>query len=149
MRTSPSLHRIPQILVGLSLTCGAGTALRAQLPGVFTDVRPIGATVTSEEAEGRPTVSADGRTLLFWSLRSGGPGDADIWMATRPNTETSFSAPTSLGLNTAENDWGPHLSADGCTLYFGSTREGGLGGIDIYVATLRRSREEVHSCSPG
>jgi Tol biopolymer transport system component len=37
-------------------------------------------------------------------------------------------------LNSAQNDGCPILSPDGLDLYFASTRPGGLGGIDIWVA---------------
>lgn len=37
-------------------------------------------------------------------------------------------------LNTSVADWGPQISPDGLTLYFGSARDGGAGRVDIYEA---------------
>jgi Tol biopolymer transport system component len=42
---------------------------------------------------------------------------------------------TSSELNTASTDGCPHESVNGRTLYFASNRPGGLGGLDIMVAT--------------
>jgi Tol biopolymer transport system component len=49
---------------------------------------------------------------------------------------SAWSAPVNLGapVNTAANETGPALSKDGLSLYFTSTRAGGSGGQDIWVA---------------
>lgn len=39
--------------------------------------------VNSTAQEAQPTISGDGRTLVFMSQRSGGSGGADLWMSTR------------------------------------------------------------------
>ena len=39
------------------------------------------------------------------------------------------------GVNTPSNEWGPSISSDGLTLYFGSQRPGGPGDFDMYVGT--------------
>ena len=51
-----------------------------------------------------------------------------------------FSTPANLGasINTPDDDGGPALSCDGMTLYFYSTRPGGFGGRDLYVAHRHR-----------
>jgi hypothetical protein len=36
--------------------------------------------------------------------------------------------------NSAADDWPVFLTADGCLLYLASSRPGGLGGMDIWVA---------------
>jgi hypothetical protein len=47
-----------------------------------------------------------------------------------------WSAPVNLGpaINTAANEQHPAISKDGLSLYFGSDRPGGLGGLDIWVS---------------
>ena len=53
-------------------------------------------------------------------------------------TFSAWSTPVNLsGLNSPDSDLSPFLSADGLSLYFGTTRPGGLGGEDLWVA--RRS----------
>ncbi|MHC4165781.1 MAG: SgcJ/EcaC family oxidoreductase [Planctomycetota bacterium] len=49
----------------------------------------------------------------------------------------TFSEPTNLGpiINSSAGDSSPSISADGLELYFGSSRPGGSGGGDLWVAT--------------
>jgi hypothetical protein len=48
---------------------------------------------------------------------------------------TSWSAPVNVtSINSADNDLSPHLSPNGLSLFFASTRPGGLGGEDLWVA---------------
>jgi hypothetical protein len=62
----------------------------------------------------------------------------DLWMITRPTLLSSnWSAPVNLGtnVNSPYQEGAPVLSPDGLSLYFDSTRPGGSGGYDIWVAT--------------
>jgi len=49
----------------------------------------------------------------------------------------TFGTPTNLGptVNSSSRDLKPSVSADGLSLFFTSTRSGGLGGMDIWAAT--------------
>lgn len=49
---------------------------------------------------------------------------------------SDWAAPVNLGsvVNSTFNDLGPAISKDGLSLYFGSDRPGGFGGIDIWVS---------------
>ena len=49
----------------------------------------------------------------------------------------TFGTPTNLGptVNSPSRDLKPSVSADGLSLFFTSTRPGGLGGMDIWVTT--------------
>ncbi|MCX5643588.1 MAG: LamG domain-containing protein [Phycisphaerae bacterium] len=49
----------------------------------------------------------------------------------------TFGQPVNLGpnINSSSIDAGTSISADGCALYFSSTRPGGRGGWDLWVAT--------------
>ena len=51
-------------------------------------------------------------------------------------TASDWSAPVNLGapINSPGADQSPALSTDGLTLYFGSDRPGGQGGVDLWVA---------------
>ena len=99
----------------------------------------LGPTVNSPQNDKGPCLSHDGLTLLFSSNRLGGKGWDDLWMATRSNTKESFGRPVNLGpkFNTAGNENGPLLTADGQTLFFvADQRSGGEGSFDIYQASI-------------
>ncbi len=87
--------------------------------------------------ESQPSVSADGRWLLFASNRQGGQGGSDLWRCHRlPNGD--WSRPENLGsrVNTTGNEKFPFLHADGHTLYFVSDGWQGFGGYDVYFIDL-------------
>lgn len=50
---------------------------------------------------------------------------------------SDWSAPVNLGpvVNSAEEDFAAHISKNGLSLYFASTRAGGSGGEDLWVAS--------------
>jgi hypothetical protein len=84
-----------------------------------------------------PVLSAD-ETTLYWS---NGMGD-DILVSTRADRGGTFGTGAPLdGVNSADDDWPVFLTEDGCTLYLASSRPGGLGGMDIWVA--RRGSQAV------
>ena len=60
----------------------------------------------------------------------------------RARADFALGPPTNLGpnINTSFIEARPTVSADGCTMYFMSSRPGGYGTYDIYVAT-RQSRD--------
>lgn len=99
---------------------------------------------TPDFNDGRMTVRADGRQIIFFSDRPGGLGVTDLWSSTRRSVHDAWSPPVDLGapLNSPDQDLLPFLSHDGRTLFFTSTRTGGLGGFDIWMATRMRIDDE-------
>ena len=98
----------------------------------------LSAPVNSAWDDGSPRISPDGLSLYFESFRAGGAGGGDIWVATRPTPTDPFGAPVNLGpaVNSAWEEFGPSITADGLTLLFGAIdRPGGLGGGDIWIST--------------
>jgi Tol biopolymer transport system component len=86
--------------------------------------------------EGTPFISVDGRSLLFFSTRSGPGtlGDRDIWIATREGATGNFGAPSVVpGINSPELDHLPWLSADGLELLFVSDRPSPNAFSNIWV----------------
>jgi tetratricopeptide (TPR) repeat protein len=85
-----------------------------------------------------PDISADGLKLLFCSWRSGGQGSADIWITTRATTDSPWTEPENLGatVNSSKREHEPCLSPDGSTLYFMSSRRGGLGNWDLWQVPI-------------
>ena len=66
-----------------------------------------------------PVATPDELTIYFSSSRSPTVGASDIWVATRANVVTGFSAPVSVAaLNTAASETPGWVSADNCVMYF-------------------------------
>lgn len=84
---------------------------------------------------GHPTISNDGRFIVFASNVGGGYGGMDLYAA--PLNRGKVGKPVNLGpaINSPEDDMFPHLRADN-TLYFSSDRPEGMGGLDIYKASV-------------
>ncbi len=59
------------------------------------------------------------------------------------NADFTFSTPTNLGPTVNSSAWegDPHISADGLSLHFASTRPGGSGGGDVWVTTRASSSD--------
>jgi hypothetical protein len=91
-------------------------------------------------AEGCPIETADGRSLLFASNRSGGAGGNDIWVADREAVGSPWQAPRNIGdpINSSAADFCP--TPVGRSLFFVSERlDNGTttppcGGGDIYLS---------------
>ncbi|HTH57752.1 MAG TPA: hypothetical protein VL728_17015 [Cyclobacteriaceae bacterium] len=82
-----------------------------------------------------PSMSDDGITLYFSSDMPGGKGGKDIYRCYLKNG--AWSTPENLGetINTAFDEVAPHFH-NNRTLYFSSSGHPGLGGLDIFKATL-------------
>jgi Tol biopolymer transport system component len=105
--------------------------------------------VDSGSGEGSPLLSVDELTLYFYSNRPGGAGGRDLWQATRSDTRASFTDATPLiALASAGVEHLPWLSADELTLLFVSTRAGGMGQSDIWVATRPALDAELGGVRP-
>ena len=101
----------------------------------WTSPQNLGDIVNSGLWDAQPTLSADGKTLVFTSRRSGGKGQADLWSSTkRPNG--TWTLPENLGdsINTELEEFGPFLHPDGKTMYFSSNGHPGMGGKDIFYS---------------
>lgn len=92
--------------------------------------------INSGSADGDPSVTPDERILLFYSGRTAGLGGGNIWYATRADAMTAFGTQRIVpDVNSDFNDGDPHLSSDGCRIYFG--RDGGIAGWELYMATAQ------------
>ncbi|MCC9136025.1 OmpA family protein [Pontibacter silvestris] len=94
----------------------------------------ISEAINSAANEGAATISGDGKTLVFTSCnRADTQGDCDLYISFRTGNE--WSVPKNMGVTVNSTAWEsqPSLSADGRTLYFTSTRAGGVGKEDIWV----------------
>ena len=82
-----------------------------------------------------PFVSPDGQWLYFASDIPGGQGGTDIW---RINLKDKHGTLENLGpqINTKGNERFPNVRTDSL-LYFSSDGHPGMGGFDIFLATLQ------------
>lgn len=99
--------------------------------------RNFGAPVNTSHWESQPTIAPDGKTIYFASNRGGGFGNIDIWK-TEMVSEGVFTEPVNIGdiINTKNDDTAPFIHPDGTTIYFASNGHPGMGGRDIYYASL-------------
>ncbi len=98
----------------------------------------LGPIVNSSAQELHPWISADDLSLYFVSIRSGGYGSGDIWVATRETIDAPWGEPVNLGptINTANYEADMCISSDGLNFYFAAQNwSGSYGGWDIWLAT--------------
>jgi peptidoglycan-associated lipoprotein len=88
-----------------------------------------------------PAPSPEGDFLYFVSDMPGGFGGKDIWRV--PREGAGWGPPENLGetINTPADEMFPSFREDG-RLYFSSDGRVGLGGLDIYEATLLPKEKE-------
>lgn len=88
-----------------------------------------------EYSVGHPAITSNGKTLYFASDMPGGLGGTDIYKSEWNGTD--WGKPVNLGndVNTEGNEMFPFIYRDQ-DLYFASNGHGGLGGLDVFVASL-------------
>lgn len=95
---------------------------------------PEVAPFSGKYSDNSPFITVDGKQFFFTSKRpvdGKSKEDSDIWMMEKNGD--SWGPPVHLGnlVNSGESEYAPSVTIDG-TLYFGSTRKGGIGWGDIY-----------------
>ena len=104
---------------------------------IWTEPISISEKINTKENEGTATISADGRTLVFTSCGGKkGFGSCDLFISYKQGDNWTSPQNLGQGINSAEWESQPSLSADGRTLYFVSDRKESLGKRDIWVSKL-------------
>jgi OOP family OmpA-OmpF porin len=106
--------------------------------GQWSKPKNMGPIVNSNSWDSQPSLSADGRTLYFSSLRKASSlGQEDIYV-TRLQENGTWSGAVNVGapINTPGKDMAPFIHASGTTLYFTSDGHVGMGGLDLYEAKI-------------
>lgn len=87
--------------------------------------------------DGDPTLTPDEKVILFYSTRDVtgvSKGGNDVWYATRASIDSTFDFVGIVpDINTDKNEGDPHISADGCHVYFG--RKEAATDWDLYETT--------------
>ncbi|NQY67145.1 MAG: OmpA family protein [Flavobacteriales bacterium] len=111
----------------------------------WSDPVALGKEVNADRWQSQPTISGDGKTLYFASIRKEGMGGIDIYKSERDSVG-KWQKAVNLGtpINTAGNDKTPFMHPDSETLYFSSSDRfasdkwydghQGLGGYDLFFS---------------
>ena len=103
--------------------------------GAWSEAKNFGPPINTSDNEGAACFSQDGRLVYFTGCnRPDGLGECDIYVARNDGKTWSQPQNLGLGINSSNYETQPWLSHDGKTLYFVSTRKGGLGGTDIWYS---------------
>lgn len=101
--------------------------------GKYTNARKLDQNVNtlngSEEIAG---VSADGKHLLFYYNNEESLGD--LFIADYENDEVKNITKLPKVINSKDHEIAASITKFGDVIYFASNREGGYGGVDIYVS---------------
>lgn len=117
---------------------GGETFTRSEMTGRgFNFGTPMPRPFNANFNEGSPTITADNRLLIFTSCEPTDDGlqNCDLYYSVRNGDSWSQIQPIGDAINSPDSwESQPSVSPNGDKLYFASNREGGLGGIDIYVS---------------
>lgn len=98
--------------------------------------------INTEENEGAPSISQDGKTLYFTACnRPNTAGDCNIYRSQLKNGSWTLPKMLPPPLNTPYKETQPSIAYDGRTLFFSSDRPNGKGGLDIYVSRMNNKGE--------
>jgi len=88
--------------------------------------------------EGAQTISTDGKLLFFTACtRNDGIGSCDIYYSRNKAGNWSLAQNAGEPVNSPSWESQPSISANGESLYFVSSRNGGKGGMDIWKCNLK------------
>lgn len=133
--TDPTYPRYAQIVTSSRSDAAWGKA---------NELKVTGDTLSSYA---HPAVSPDGLWLYFTSDMPGGMGGLDIWRARI--TPAGLGGVENLGapINTPGNEMFPTFRPNG-DLYFSSDGHPGMGGLDIFIASVGKDGK-YHVSHPG
>jgi outer membrane protein OmpA-like peptidoglycan-associated protein len=108
-----------------------------QPDGTWTKPVSLPGAINSSFRESSITINKEETMLFFASERPGGLGGVDIYSCIKDKKgQWTIVRNLGPGINTEFDDDGPFIDYDGKTLYFSSMGRKGMGGYDIFKATL-------------
>jgi hypothetical protein len=146
MRPGVSIARAACLLPVLACACSGGKLVvlgsASPIPYHF-DAPVLVPELSSPSHTDNPTLTGDLLEIYFTSDRVSGNGD--VWFATRTSPDAPFGPPAAVTVaNSDAFETSSAISGDGLTLWFGSDRPGGAGGVDVWVSQ-RASRASAWS----
>jgi len=102
--------------------------------GEWGEASSISKKINTETHEATIGLSPDGNMLFIYKNNAKNEKDGNIYVSQFDGSD--WSVPQKLGenVNTKLRESHASITGDGNYLYFSSNREGGLGGMDIYVS---------------
>jgi outer membrane protein OmpA-like peptidoglycan-associated protein len=108
------------------------------MAGYVFDPKNLGDSINSRESEYLPSLTLDGKTLIF-TRRVNGNNEDFYESRLSPDGKWSLAVPLSGNINTPDNEGAQNISQDGKILVFtGCNRPDGLGSCDIYYSLHTR-----------
>ncbi len=98
----------------------------------WTDPELLSEAINSPEWDSQPSLSADGNTLYFTSLRAGGYGKQDIWSSKKVDGVWQEAVNAGSIINSAQDDASPFIYFDNKTLIYATKGRLGMGGFDLF-----------------
>ncbi|MDF1673919.1 MAG: PKD domain-containing protein [Vicingaceae bacterium] len=95
--------------------------------------------IQPEFSFGHPSLSLDGKRLYIASDVDGGFGGKDIYYTEITNGVCGPLINLGPGVNSSANEFFPSIDPNG-NLYFSSDKEGGIGGLDLYLTQLIKNK---------
>lgn len=94
----------------------------------------LGTNINTMYDEMRPYIHPDGNTLYFSSRGHAGMGNFDVYVSHR-QADGKWGKPVNLGypINTAGDELGIYITADGAKAFYASEQKDSKGGMDIYT----------------
>jgi len=136
----------PLTLLCLLAWCVAASGSSPQSTEIYGDWSSpinVGSPVNTESNDTYAFLSRDELTMYFTSDRPGGLGLDDLWFTTRASLDDPWGDPRNMSaLNSSALDSLAVLSSDEHVMFFHSTRPGGCGAGDIWMARRHNRRSE-------
>ncbi|MFM1931510.1 MAG: hypothetical protein RL226_813 [Bacteroidota bacterium] len=107
---------------------------------LWSELQNLGPNVNTDMGwESQPSLSGDGKTLFFATVRettlpdaNGNPGTDIFYSVRQSDGSWSEAKPVGPPINTNYNDKAPFMHSDSHTMYFASDRQPGGGGYDLW-----------------
>jgi len=102
--------------------------------GTWSQPESVGDNINTMYDEMRPYIHPDGGTLYFSSRGHAGMGNFDIYVSHK-QADGTWGVPVNLGypINTAGDELGIYVTADGSKAYYASEQKDSKGQMDIYT----------------
>lgn len=115
-------------------------------PKGWSEPQSLGPAVNSPLMEEAADFFADhtGRTVMVFSRRQANGAGGQILQSVEGGPATLVPG----GPNAGGSNNRPTVTHDGLTMFFDSTRPGGLGGPDLWVASRQSTMHAFHSATP-
>lgn len=114
--------------------------------GQWTTAQQISTEINTADHDCASGLSPDGKTLF---LNKSVGSNADIWYSTESNSHWSKPSKLHHQINTLNFEAGGSITDDSSKFFFISTRSGGQGEKDIYMATKNKQGEWSHPINLG